>query len=85
MDKIVGTLSSPQSITGTLQGGNSIVGRVAIGGSYRKYDGSYEITPTEYEQVLETSHRSMSEDIKVNPIPKNYGLITWDGSTLHVS
>ena len=49
------------------------------------YDGEYNITPTNQEQVLETVGKRMLQNVKVAPIPSNYGLITWDGSTLTVS
>lgn len=49
------------------------------------YGGPYEVTPTNEEQILMTKEKTMSENVKINPIPSNYGLITWDGSTLTVS
>lgn len=52
---------------------------------YEEYDGSYEIMPTSEPQVLGTSGLVMKEDVVVNPIPSNYGLITWDGANLMVS
>ncbi len=49
------------------------------------YGGPYEVTPSNNEQILLTNEKTMSENVKINPIPSNYGLITWDGSTLTVS
>lgn len=49
------------------------------------YTGPYEATPTQDTQVLETAEKSMAHDVVINPIPSNYGLITWDGSKLRVS
>lgn len=49
------------------------------------YDGPYEVTPSAVEQVLPTTHHTMTGDLVVNPIPGNYGLITWDGAVLTVS
>lgn len=49
------------------------------------YDGPIEITPSRETQVLETQGKILITNIVVNPIPKNYGLITWDGSVLTVS
>ena len=51
----------------------------------RPYEGEYEVTPTQYEQVLPTQGRSMSQNVTIHPIPSYYGLITWDGSKLKVS
>lgn len=49
------------------------------------YTGEYEATPTGETQVFATDGKRMRGDFTVNPIPSNYGLITWDGSTITVS
>lgn len=49
------------------------------------YDGEYEATPSENEQTLLTAGKVLAQDIVIQPIPSNYGLITWNGSTLTVS
>lgn len=49
------------------------------------YTGQYTVTPTQYTQVLYTDDHSMVNNVTVNPIPSNYGLITWNGSYLKVS
>ena len=56
---------------------------VAGGGTY--YGGPYEVTPNKETQILQTSGRVMSNNVRINPIPSNYGLITWNGSALTVS
>ena len=58
------------------------------GGSGRSvpvYPGPTEFTPSAEKQTIEVSGYRLKEDITINPIPSNYGLITWDGSTLMVS
>lgn len=49
------------------------------------YTGETVITPTQETQVLHTTGLMIPTDITIKPIPSNYGLITWDGSTLTVS
>ena len=49
------------------------------------YEGPYEVTPTQQTQTLATDQLRMTGDVVVNPIPSNYGLITWDGIVLTVS
>ena len=49
------------------------------------YDGITEITPSHDTQILQTSNKALTRNIVVNPIPSNYGLITWNGSVLTVS
>ena len=49
------------------------------------YTGAYTVTPTQETQVLSTRGLMMTDNVTVNPIPSNYGLITWNGSILTVS
>ena len=49
------------------------------------YDGPYEVTPSLQAQVLDTYHKTMAGNLTINPIPSNYGLISWDGAVLTVS
>ena len=49
------------------------------------YTGETVITPSTTEQVLATAEKVVTRNIVINPIPSNYGLITWNGSTLTVS
>lgn len=54
-----------------------------VGGT--PYEGAYEVTPTAAGVTLQTKGKYLVDDLVVNPIPQNYGLITWDGITLTVS
>lgn len=84
-------------ITGTLTAGAALIGslspQIRISGALTvpeyvlpaAYSGPVEVTPSAEMQTLETSAFYMQSDIVINPIPSNYGLITWDGSTLTVS
>lgn len=49
------------------------------------YTGPVEFTPSAETQTIECFQMLMPENIVINPIPNNYGLITWNGSTLTVS
>ena len=49
------------------------------------YQGIYEVTPSSETQVLSTREMRMADNVTINPIPNNYGLITWDGNTITVS
>ena len=66
-------------------------GYVSPSGQYsssKKYldtaDGA-TVTPSNQEQVAVEQYRWTLGQIKVAPIPSNYGLITWDGSVITVS
>ena len=49
------------------------------------YEGPYEYTPTQEEQTVTIQGLMATRNITINPIPSNYGLITWNGATLTVS
>lgn len=49
------------------------------------YEGEYEVTPSRETQVLETTGLMMAAPVIVNPIPRNYGLITYNGFEILVS
>lgn len=49
------------------------------------YEGEYEITPTTQEQTIPIIGLTARQNITVNPIPSNYGLITRVGAILTVS
>ena len=72
-----GTLSTPKTITGQLTVPQYVLPPA--------YTGPYEVTPSSTEQVLNTDTFYMNGNVIINPVPSNYGLITWNGSTLTVS
>lgn len=49
------------------------------------YEGEYMITPSAEEQTIAIQGKWARRDIVVQPIPSNYGLITWNGAILTVS
>ena len=49
------------------------------------YDGPYEFTPTQETQTVSTAEKLLLENIVINPIPQNYGLITYNGAIITVS
>ena len=51
----------------------------------RAYEGSYEVTPSRETQTLDTEGYLMTGPVVVHPIPRNYGLITYNGFEILVS
>lgn len=49
------------------------------------YDGDYTVIPSQTRQVLHTKELELLEEVVIEPIPNNYGLIGWNGATLTVS
>lgn len=85
--QITGTLTPQASLSATLSTNARLTGTLTLpeGTSIRKYEGEYEVTPTEETITLSTSNLQMTHNVTINPIPSNYGLITWNGTTLTVS
>lgn len=51
---------------------------------YPTYTGATEFTPSDSAQVVETKGQVLASNITVNPIPSNYGKITYTGFVLRV-
>lgn len=60
---------------------------VSMGEAYmpESYTGSVDITPTNTVQVLATQGKVLDTNLIIEPIPNNYGLITYNGSYITVS
>lgn len=84
---IVGNLSGGVRLSASLATGANLAGKLTIPASSgtQIYDGAVVVSPSTEPQTLSTAHMMVLDDITINPIPSNYGLITWDGSTLTVS
>ena len=52
---------------------------------HEEYHGETDITPSEEVQTLLTDSKLMGSNIIIEPIPTNYGRITWDGTKIIVS
>ena len=50
-----------------------------------KYDGPYEFTPTAEEQTVPIAQLQAKQDITINPIPSNWGLVTYNGNVITIS
>lgn len=48
------------------------------------YEGPYEYTPGEEEQTIPIAEHVATQNIKVNPVPQNYGRLTYSGGILKV-
>ena len=85
--RITGKLVSSGTISGSLAGPVTIAGNLTVPEYILPpaYTGDYEVTPSGETQTLATDSFYMTGNITINPIPSNYGLITWNGSTLTVS
>ena len=89
MARLKGSLSGAGGLSGSLSGkGVNMSGSVTPhydAGPVEPYDGPYEFTPTNTTQTIPIRDKQAMANITIKPIPNNYGLITWNGSTLTVS
>lgn len=77
-EQAIGASNAPTQVIGVRNDHKVVIGA-------DPYDGPYEVTPSAETQVLQTADRRATENIVVNPIPKNYGLITYNGYEITVS
>lgn len=75
----------PVSVASSIEPINVTLGYVVNVIGADNYEGSYEYTPTQETQIIPIEGLRAVQDITINPIPSNYGLITWNGATLTVS
>lgn len=86
MERITAKIRAKQAIRATVNVADAISGKLAFReSSANKYNGKYHFTPTQKTQIAQTENKILLQDIIIDPIPKNYGLITWNGSFLKVS
>lgn len=85
--RLTGTLTPISGLSGRLSGASSMTGNIGIPERVTpaRYTGPTTVTPTQAEQILQTQDFYMNDNIIVEPIPNNYGLISWNGSVLTVS
>ena len=82
--RLTGSLSTSGQLSCSLSR-SPITGELTISGSIPAYPGSYTATPSDSVQTLPVSGWLMAQNITINPIPSNYGKISWDGVSLTVS
>lgn len=49
------------------------------------YEGPVIFTPSANEQIIQTAGKTVAENIIINPIPSNYGLVTYNGAIITIS
>ena len=97
MDRINGALSPPEHLIGVLTPIEGLTGTLTAQGGLDgaltiperipvdPYEGAYTITPSAEAQTIPVAQLLMRQDITVEAIPDNYGLVTWNGAYLTIS
>lgn len=50
-----------------------------------RYDGATEVTPSDETQTLATAGKLLMTDITIQPVPRTYGRVAWNGTTLTIT
>lgn len=79
MDKITVEIGRPRAASVEL-GNYKVVTRIP-----NRYEGEFAVTPTNKPVVLATSDKYLAQNVIVNPIPSDWGHISYDGAVLTVS
>ena len=80
--ELISVITEDIEITDLIDGD---IDEVLIADTHDQYRGEYTFTPSQEEQTVQCEDLLMSQNITINPIPNNYGLITYNGSTITVS
>lgn len=90
---VVGGIISSANIIGTISSDTVLAGAfipsiVVREGELPDYDGPYTVIPESIKQVLDTTNKSLRDDISINPIPyydvsNQYGRTIYIGGTLN--
>ena len=86
MKDLILTLENGSDISVDVSGGEKTI-ELALGeaSGYPTYTGATEFTPTQETQIAFTAGKVVLEDIVINAIPYNYGLVTYQGNIITVS
>ena len=83
---IKGSIASKKSLKGSITIKEKISGFVNVGGMIQQesYDGSYEVTPTIGQQILQTKNKTMVNDLTIKSIPYSEVTNTSNGITVTI-
>ena len=93
LTNLIGGEFAPLLIDGAVELTQGAGGEVSLVSSFADqfgafspiYTGPTTVTPSGQTQTLHTRDTVLTSDITVEPIPSNYGLVTWNGRTLKIS
>ena len=85
MDDLILIFEEEDGLSLVLDGGENF--DLVLGESYDVpvYRGPYEFTPTREVQIAYTNGKLATSDITINPIPPNYGLVTYHANIITIS
>lgn len=81
----IDSLVVPMTVATNTESVGMETGFVVVSGLSPHYAGEYEFAPTAEQQTIAINGMIADADIIIDPIPSNYGLITWNGLGIRVS
>lgn len=86
-EEIIGLIIEDEEIVAEIDDEEEITASIELPAAIETdpYTGPYVFTPDDTSQIISIADLKAIEDIIINPIPQNYGLITYDGSGIRVS
>ena len=86
-ERLTGAVSAAGTLVGSVNSTGRLRGTVQIStmASVERYEGECTFTPSEEAQIIDIQQKLATGNITIEPIPSNYGLITWDGTKLTIS
>lgn len=85
MTKLTATIISPAALTVAIGSAQILEASIAANRAWDTYSGPTTVTPSDQTQILSTAYKNVASDIVINPIPSNYGRISYNGAVLTVS
>lgn len=87
MEQLIGSLTAIGTLRGSLSASGSLGGTITVPSIIGSlpYEGEYEFTPTVETQIIEINGLRATSNITINAIPRNYGLVEWNGNGIKIS
>lgn len=80
---LLNTIEGELNLNAEIEGEVGVITKV-VEHDLPTYTGQTVITPSDIAQTLATAEKVVASNITINPIPENYGRLTWSGNTLTV-
>ena len=85
MNDLILTLEDGNELTLAIDEAEDMELTLEQASGYPTYTGATTFTPTQEAQIALTAGKVVLQDITINPIPYNYGLVTYQGNIITIS
>ena len=86
VETLSGSISAESTLTGNVSCAGGLTGKMSITQEYDTYTGDYKVVPRAFnEQVLQTAHKVLAEDVVIAKVPYWKTSNTSDGITAYIA